>query len=336
MGRNVPARHELIEIDSLQFLPDNPRVYAVIGELSDFDSLTLDEKQLRIYECLLQEPSVKNLIPEIKRDGGLQDPIIVRNDTRQVIEGNSRLAAYRHLKDESDDDNRWTQIRCLVVKTLTDDQQTRLLGQAHLTGKTDWSAYAKALFCYQWVEIQRKDANDLCKLSGIRVSEIKKFVNVVLLMIKNNDKKLSRFSFYDVLVRNRAISATIDKNPTLKETLLAQIKNNNKAFTAQQLRDHLPTVIAKPRILTKFQKSEISLNDAFDRAKTSHAEQRLKKILDALDDIELDDLERLEHHELRAVEHVLRKIRRKLKRVTEMANTMLLGKSTTKPRASKT
>ena len=107
-------------------------------------------------------------------------------------------------------------------------------------------------------------------------------------------------------------------------------------FTAQEMRDRLPRVIAKPKILIQFQKRDVTLNDAFDRAKTSHAEQRLKKILDALDDIELDDLERLEHHELRAVEHVLRKIRRKLKRVTEMANTMLLGKSTTKPRASKT
>ena len=173
MGEEVHARHELVKIDVLQFLPDNPRVYAVVRDIPDFDSLTPDEKQKRIYEYLLLEPSVKNLIPEIKRDGGLQDPIIVRNDTRQVIEGNSRLAAYRNLKHESDDDNRWTQIRCLVVKTLTDDQQTRLLGQANLKGKTAWSAHAKAQFCYTLVEEQRKNVDDLFKLSGIRVSEIK-------------------------------------------------------------------------------------------------------------------------------------------------------------------
>ena len=143
MGQHVPARHERIPIDKLHFLPDNPRVYAAIREMTDFDGLTTEEKQHRIYERLLQEPSVKNLIPEIQRDGGLQDPITVRHDTLQVIEGNSRLAAYRKLDDGSDDD-RWTHIRCLVVTTLTDDQQTRLLGQAHLHGKTDWSPYAKA------------------------------------------------------------------------------------------------------------------------------------------------------------------------------------------------
>ena len=106
--------------------------------------------------ALLQEPSVKNLIPEIRRDEGLQDPITVRHDTWQVIEGNSRLAAYRKLAEESDGDQ-WTHIRCLVVTSLTDDQQTRLLGQAHLHGKTDWSPYAKALFCFRWVVEENRD-----------------------------------------------------------------------------------------------------------------------------------------------------------------------------------
>ena len=100
MRQDVPARHEQIPIDQLHFLSDNPRVYAAIRDMSDFTDLTSDEKQQRIYERLLQEPSVKNLIPEIQRDGGLQEPVIVRWDTRQVIEGNSRLAAYRKLREE--------------------------------------------------------------------------------------------------------------------------------------------------------------------------------------------------------------------------------------------
>ena len=67
MGEQIRARHEQIAIDQLRFLPDNPRVYVAIREMSDFDELTSEEKQLRIYERLLQEPSVKNLVPEIKR-----------------------------------------------------------------------------------------------------------------------------------------------------------------------------------------------------------------------------------------------------------------------------
>ena len=70
MGQDVPARHELVPIDQLRYLADNPRVYAAIREMSDFAGLTPDEKQLRIYQRLLQEPSVKNLIPEISETVG--------------------------------------------------------------------------------------------------------------------------------------------------------------------------------------------------------------------------------------------------------------------------
>ena len=326
MGQHVSARHELIPIDQLHFLPDNPRVYAAIREMPDFADLTSDEKQLRIYKRLLQESSVKNLIPEIQRDGGLQDPIIVRWDTQEVIEGNSRLAAYRKLFDENPDDDQWTHIGCLVVKTLTDDQQTRLLGQSHLHGKTEWSPYAKALFCFRWVVEEQRDISTLAGLSGFTPAEIKKNVKTIELMQENDDNTLSNFSYYYVLVRNRIISSAIGDSKTLRDTLLSQIKTEN--FTAQEMRERLPTIIAKPRILRKYEKGGVTLEDAFDRAKISGAEQRLKKIRDGLDDIELDDLASLERHEIKAVQQVVRQIGRRLKRVSSMVDTNLDAKST--------
>ena len=334
MGQHVPARHERVPIDQLRFLPDNPRVYAAIREMADFDGLTSEEQQRRIYERLLQEPSVKKLLPEIRRDEGLHDPIIVRHDTWQVIEGNSRLAAYRNL-DEDPDDDRWTHIRCLVVTSLTDDQQTRLLGQAHLLGKTDWSPYTKALYCFRWVVEQKRDVSSLHKLSGVSPQEIKKNVGIVQLMQTNGDDKLSHFSYYDVLVRNRAISAEVAHNPNLEQTLLAQIKTQPEPFTAQEMRERLPTVIAKPRILRKFENGDVSLEDAYDRAKISGAERRLKEVRDRLDDIELDDLAPLEHHEVKAVQQVVRQIRQHLKRVSDMVESELAAKSPQKLKGTK-
>ena len=326
MGQDVPASNELISIDGLHFLPDNPRVYATIREMADFAGLIPEEKQLRIYERLLQESSVKNLIPEIQRDGGLQDPIIVRWDTRQVIEGNSRLAAYRKLHENSDDE-KWTHIRCLVVKSLSDDQQTRLLGQSHLHGKTEWSPYAKALFCFRWVVEEERDIPTLADLSGFTPAEIKKNVQTIKLMQENNDNTLSNFSYYNVLVRNRAISSAIEDSKPLRDTLLSQIKTAE--FTAQEMRERLPTIIVKPRILRKYEKGDVTLEDAYDRAKISGAEQRLKKIRDGLDDIEKDDLAPLEHQQVKAVEQVVRQIGQRLKRVSEMVAAKLAEKSAT-------
>ncbi len=325
MGEHVPARHERMAIQELHFLPDNPRVYAAIREMPGFCDLTPDEKQVRIYKRLLQEPSVRKLIPEIQRDGGLQDPVIVRMDRRQVIEGNSRLAVYRKLWNETHDDQ-WAHIRCLVVTELTDDQQTRLLGQAHLHGRTEWSPYAKALFCYRWVEEDKKDASALAKLSGFTVAEIKKNVNIIQLMKENDDDKLSHFSYYNVLVRNRKISSTMAERPALKDTLLTQIKAEE--FTAQEMRQHVPTVIAKPRILRKYERGDISLDDAHDRAKISGTQQRLRKVRDRLDDIEKSDIDGLEHNEIGAVRQILRQIRRHLKRVSGMVDVRTTAKKT--------
>ena len=326
MGQDVPARHEQIPIDQLHFLPDNPRVYAAIREMADFPDLTPEEKQLRIYERLLQESSVKNLMPEIQRDGGLQDPVIVRWDTQEVIEGNSRLAAYRKLKGDTDDD-RWTHIRCLVVTALSDDQQTRLLGQSHLHGKTEWSPYAKALYCFRWVVEEKRDILTLANLSGFTPAEIKKNVKAVELMQENDDNTLSNFSYYNVLVRNRAISSAIEDNRSLRDILLCQIKTEN--FTSQEMRDRLPTIIAKPKIRRKYEKGGVTLEDAYDRAKISSTEQRLKKVRDGLDDIEMDDLRPLERNELNAVQQVVKKINQSLKRVSGMVDKELVTKSTT-------
>ena len=215
----------------------------------------------------------------------------------------------------------WTQIRCLIVATLTDDQQTRLLGQAHLRGRTNWTKYAKALFCYRWVIEEKQDPNELSNISGITVGEIKKNVAVIQLMKENMDEKQSHFSYYDVLVRNRAISSTLANSDALRDTLLAQIKTED--FTSQQLRDRLPAVIAKPRILRKYEKGEIDLEDAHDRAKTSGTEKRLKKIRDGLDDIEKGEINILEHNEIKAVQQVVRQIHQKLKRVTGMVENRI-------------
>lgn len=315
MGEDVPARHDRIAIDELRFLPDNPRVYAAIREMADFADLTPDEKQIRIYKRLLQEPSVKNLIPEIKRDGGLHDPIIVRHDTRQVIEGNSRLAVYRKLKDDTNDE-KWTYIRCRVVSSLTDDQQTRLLGQTHLHGRTEWSAYAKALFCFRWVEDDKKNISTLAQLSGFTEAEIKKNVSTIQLMKENHDNKLSHFSYYNVLVRTKAISSAVKQNAKLKRTVFSQIKKED--FTAQEMRENLPTVLQKPRILRKYENGKVTLEDAFYRARISNTEQRLKKIRDALDDIEKRDVDSLERNEVNAAQQVVRRIRQNLKRVSDM------------------
>ena len=99
LKEEIDVGSDYIELDRLKFLKDNPRVYACTHAEPNFDTLTTDEQQHIIFEKLRQEPSVKKLRPDIKQHGGLIEPILIRWDTMEVIEGNSRLAVYKILRD---------------------------------------------------------------------------------------------------------------------------------------------------------------------------------------------------------------------------------------------
>lgn len=318
MGNDIPITHAKMSIDRLYFLADNPRVYATTRRIPNFEKLSRDEIRDHIYKSLLDEPSVKNLEPEIKRDCGLQEPIIVRHDTHEVIEGNSRLAVYKKLWDETKEEQ-WSEISCALITSLTPEQQTRLLGQTHLRGRTEWSAYAKALLCFRWVDEDKKEASRLAKIMGFSTSEINKHVKTIRLMKENDDDKESNFSYYNVLITNRKISKKIIDNPDLKNTLFTEIKaDNTRKFTAQEMRQQLPQVIEKPRILKKFVKGDVDLEEAYDRAKISKTQDRLKRIRKILNDIEQRDIAGLGRNELRAIEQEVRKIGRYQDRIKRM------------------
>ena len=275
MGEDVPAHHERIPIDRLRFLPGNPRVYAAIRGMQDFDGLTPDEKQQRIYERLLQEPSVKNLIPEIQRT--------VDYKTRSLSAGT--------LRKSSKATPAWLPTASSMIGPTTtgghisaawSSQLLRMINRhafsarhiftgrltgprtpRHCSASAGWSRSGETSRPWQG-------------LSSFSPAEIKKNVKIIELMQENDDNALSNFSYYNVLVRSRTISSAVEDSEPLRDTLLSQIKT--AAFTAQEMRERLPTIIAKPRILRKYEKGDVTLEDAYDRAKISGAEQQLKKI----------------------------------------------------------
>ena len=315
LGDEVVATHCSLDIKKLLFLPDNPRVYAAIRKIEGFEQLTRDEQQEKIYNELLSEPSVQNVRPEIKRDGGLQEPITIRRDTLEVIEGNSRLAVYRELHNADPHDERWQTIRCLDIGTPTRKQQFRLLGQAHLHGKTEWTAFARALFCYRCVCEEGESPDELKETTGLTVKAINKQIDIVELMQENEDEKESHYSYYDVAMTNRKISSEIRqrKDNPLRDIVLAGIREEN--FTAQQLRDWLPVVLDKPKVAKKFASGAIDLKDAHDRAEVSETKTRLDRILGLLDAIETKDINGLDFAEIRAVHQVAKKINTRANRL---------------------
>jgi hypothetical protein len=83
----VSIRH--LRHDTLKFYPENPRVYSVLHDGAD-----TAPSQNEIQECLQEMDHVRDLRDDIRENGGLIEPLYVKEATLEVVEGNSRLAAY--------------------------------------------------------------------------------------------------------------------------------------------------------------------------------------------------------------------------------------------------
>ncbi len=95
----IPVEIVLVDVSTLLFYADNPRIYSIVragGALP-----TQDE----IFDALREKQHVHQLQKDIRENGGLIDPLIVRTDSMEVLEGNSRLTAYRILAEKKSRQN---------------------------------------------------------------------------------------------------------------------------------------------------------------------------------------------------------------------------------------
>ena len=318
LGESIELSEDYRPIDGLKFLKDNPRVYAVTHAEKGFEELTDEEQQNLIFQKLQNEPSFKNLLPEVQRHGGLIEPVLVRMDTMEVIEGNSRLAVYRYLQQQPDDDDEWDLIPCHLVARLTDRQQAAFLNQIHVKGKTQWSAYEKANFAHVR-KMNGMGLDAIADLFGESLETIRQRIRVINLMREEGDSDQDHFSYYEVLVQKAEIWKEIKDGSSLRDRVVESIKrqaadseedSEENAFTAIDLRRKLPAVIKKPRILQRFVNDKIDLEEAYQRAKVSPPEERVKKALSLLRGIEKKDVSSLDSNSLNSLRQAVKKLNR--------------------------
>ncbi len=134
--KDFEARECTLNQIELLFYEENPRIYSILQ--SDDNPIT----QEGIEDILSKMEHVKQLRTSIEQNGGLIDPLIVveRDANYIVLEGNSRLAAYRLLARK--DPVKWSEVKCSVLpEAISNDDIFTLLGQYHLIGRKDWSPF---------------------------------------------------------------------------------------------------------------------------------------------------------------------------------------------------
>lgn len=289
-GKNIVVQRDEIEIGKLKFYLENPRIYDSLREVMEGE--TPDQQQIKDF--LMRTEDVRNLKKDIEANGGLTDPVIVRRDNLQVIEGNRRLAAYIDLHQNSPSDSKWKKIKCLIIQDVTDSDINAILGQYHLKGKKEWRPYEQAGFIYRRNKNDKMAIDKISQELGITKNRVNNFIKVYEFMQKHGGKK-EQWSYYEAYLNVRAtkgkgsVKEARESNPMMDEIIVEKIQSR-EIDTAQHLRDRLPYIVTNRKALKSFLEGDSTFEESWERVRktgsTDNYVERIKTFQDWLADNE--------------------------------------------------
>ena len=230
-NETIEYRERELKVDELKFWPENPRVYSALRQKLFGEEPT----QKDIEEVMTSLENVKRLRSSIKAFGGLTHPLFVRNGV--VIEGNSRLAAYRLLCRI--DKIKWAKVRCNVLPDdMSDDLVFALIGSIHIDGVTEWTPFEQAGYLFRHLQKSKKPIEAIAKDCGLTSSKAKLYVKVYETMLANEDTDQSKWSYYVEMLKNSDITTKSKNFPELNliDTLCKKIKDGS-ITKANEFRD---------------------------------------------------------------------------------------------------
>lgn len=258
-GQRVVISYVDVDQTKLRFYHDNPRVYSMIRRDGKVPSQADMEQQLLSME------HVKELIQDIQRNGGLIEPLFVRSGSYEVLEGNSRLAAYRALAKK--DPIRWAKIPCILLpEDLPDNLVFALLAQLHLKGKKDWAPFEQAGYLYRRYHDQHIDVPTLSAESSLSQQRVRQLIDTYGFMKTCQETDTTKWSHYEEFLKSRAIQKVRDKYPSFQKTVVDLIQKGS-SVKAIDIRDKLPKICAAPsRTLKRFAEGQITFTKAYESA----------------------------------------------------------------------
>lgn len=275
-GQRVPTKMRDIPQENLRFYADNPRVYSALR--TDGRIPTQQEIQDRLQEL----EHVRVLVKDIELHGGLIEPLIVRDGSLEVFEGNSRLAAYRFLASKNA--IKWGKVRCRVLPEDTSDEVIfGLLGQVHIKGKKDWQPFEQAGFLYRRHKLQKVDLDTLSQQMGLSRPKIQQLLDTYKLMLNNNEVTPQRWSYFYEYVKSKKIKKARDGYTEFDKIVVEKIRSG-EIERAQDLRDKLPVICATPKVLKKFAAGSLDFEDAYDDALEAGGDDKYFKKLKSFRD----------------------------------------------------
>ena len=258
-GEEVPYVYCYLSQMDLKFYPENPRIYSVV--------FTSDEipTQAEIQERLEEREHVRELAQSIQANGGLIDPLWVRDGDFLVIEGNSRLAAYRILSRK--DPVSWGKVKChLLPKDIDNKKIFSFLCQCHVVGRQDWAPYEQAGIIWRRYKHHGDPPEYMSKEMGMSLTEVKRLIEVYSFMNDHQDTAVQHWSYYYEYLKSRKIQTQRELHPELDIVIIKGVKSG-EISRAEDIRDKLTKIAgAGVQILQDFINKPKSLDICYEKA----------------------------------------------------------------------
>ena len=193
--KEIAIKNCVLSQSELQFYTENPRIYSAVNISGTIP--TQDE----IQQYMTGLDSVKQLKTSIESNGGVTDPLIVRDGDYTVLEGNSRLAAYRLLA--ATDPIKWSKVKCQLLPADVEEKTVfTLLGQYHIIGRKDWDPYEQASYLYRRSKATKIPVGAMAEELGLTKGKAAKMIATIEFMHQHNDVNKRHWSHYDEYLKN--------------------------------------------------------------------------------------------------------------------------------------
>ncbi len=257
-GQEIPVRNGSLPIHDLSFYPENPRIYSLIQRPG------VEPSQEEIFTQLRGLEHVKQLIQSIRANGGLTDPMLVRDGDFVVLEGNSRLAAYRELA--RNDAIAWGKAKVrLLPDDISEELVFALLGEYHIIGRKDWAPYEQAGYLYRRNITHGVSARSMAGEMGLPVSRVTHLINTYKFMVEHGETSVNRWSYYEEYLKSGAVKKARRETPGLDEIVVRKIKRR-EIPAAVDVRNKLVKLLDVAKVGPEPTKILVSGDETFDRA----------------------------------------------------------------------
>jgi hypothetical protein len=249
LGRTITYEIKDIGINDVQYYAENPRINFIISKYPQ-NAIT----QELIQEELLKLESTRERMKDLEENKGIIDEVYVLKN--KVVEGNTRLCAFRRLSQKYPDEKRWKTIKARILQDdVSEEELFYILGIFHIKGKTEWDAYEKAAYIYKMIDILKKSPEEVAKQFRMQIKNLDASLRAYRMMnenflSKNNrvDKKdddLRKFSYFDAFCHQKELMERTRIAPEFEKTFSNWVKEE-RFKNAQGVRD-LPKILNNKR-----------------------------------------------------------------------------------------